>query len=66
MAGRGRKNGGDLDIYYNTGQPWSEEEERLIMGSDLKDKVLSIKIGRTVSAIHNRRYAIYERSEGMM
>ena len=63
MAGRGRKKGRDMEIYYNTGQPWSAEEERQIMESDLKDKALAIKLGRTVSAIHNRRGLLYDRLE---
>lgn len=40
-------------------QPWTEEELELIMTSNKPDKELAKKLGRSVSAIHNKRHTIY-------
>lgn len=38
--------------------PWTAEEDALVIKHEITDSELSEKIGRSVGAIHNRRYEL--------
>lgn len=38
--------------------PWTAEEDALVIKREITDSKLSEKIGRSVGAIHNRRYEL--------
>lgn len=46
------------DICKNAKRPWSDIEDRMIIGNSFSDDELAEKLGRSKNAIYMRRYRV--------
>lgn len=43
---------------------WTDQEDELVMNSDLPDKEIARQLQRSIASIHNRRYVLRNRKGG--